>query len=67
MYVRLLDEGTAVSRPVKAVALEAGCFQLLPTPDYDPDEEHWEFPPGSMVRWEWRGGADGDLFLAVNP
>ena len=49
LYVRLLDEGTSVSRPTKAVSLGNGLFKLLPTKNYNPEDEHWEFPPGSIV------------------
>lgn len=50
IYVRLLDEGTEVFRPTEAKPLSDGCFKLLSTEDYDPDDENWEFPPGSVVR-----------------
>jgi len=50
IYIRLLGEGTDVFRPTQAEELTAGRFKLLPTPDYDPDDERWEFIPGSIVR-----------------
>jgi hypothetical protein len=50
VYVRLLDEGTDVWRPVRAVALPDGSFELDEPEDYDPDAEMWEFPPHSRVR-----------------
>ncbi len=50
IYVRLLDEGTEVFRPAEAEPLPDGCFKLLPTEGYDPEDEKWEFPPGSIVR-----------------
>ena len=50
IYVKLLDEGTNVMRPTQGEALGGDLYRLLPTPDYDPDDEHWEFPPGSVVR-----------------
>jgi len=52
IYVRLLDEGTPVSRPTQAENIGNGFFKLLPTPNYDPADEHWEFLPGSIVRVE---------------
>lgn len=48
VFVRLLDEGTDVRRPTMAIALGGTRYQLLATDDYDPDEEHWEFP---RIRW----------------
>jgi hypothetical protein len=50
IYVRLLDEGTDVSRPTKGIVLGGGLFKLLPTDNYDPDDERWEFLPRSIVR-----------------
>ena len=64
VYVRLLDEGTEVSRPTEALTLDEGVYQLLPTHDYDPEDERWEFPPGSKVRVEIRTGDAGDYLLA---
>ena len=66
IYIRLLDEGTDVFRPTEAEALEGGFFRLLPTPEYDPDDEHWEFTPGSVVRGVLQK-LDGEAILvAVN-
>lgn len=49
IYIRLLDEGTEVFRPTEAEPLGQGRFKVLPTADYDPEEEHWEFTPGNEV------------------
>ena len=55
IYVRLLDEGTPTSRPTKAVEAGPGWFRLLATPNYDTEDEHGEFPPGSLFGCEIRG------------
>ena len=49
VHVHLLDEGTTVIRPTRAVRLADNTYRLLPTPNYDPDDEHWQFLPGSVV------------------
>lgn len=49
IYVPLLDEGVDVLRPTRAIKLGAHAYRLLPTPDYDPDDECWQFTPGSVV------------------
>jgi hypothetical protein len=61
VYVRLLDEGTVElpARPTKGERMGSMVYRLLPTPDYDPEDEHWEFLPGTLVHcvyetW-WRG------------
>ncbi len=50
IYVRLLNENTYVCRPVEAIKLDDFTFRILPTEDYDPYDEEWEFPPGKIVR-----------------
>jgi len=65
VFVRLLDEGTDVSRPTDALDRGNGLFELLPTPDYDVGNETWEFPPGTLVRCEKRTGAEGEYLLAL--
>ena len=50
IYIRLLDEGTECSRPTQALELGNGLFKVLPTSNYDPADEVWEFPPDSIVR-----------------
>lgn len=65
VYVRLLKEGTEVSRPTQALNLGDGTFRLLPTSDYDPEDEEWEFLPGSIVHAQRRQDGDGEYLLAV--
>jgi len=50
VYVRLLNEGTVVYRPVEAVRVGAGVVRLMMPQNYEPEDEEWEFEPGSMVR-----------------
>jgi len=59
VYVRLLDEGTDVWRPVHAMALPDGTFRLLEPNGYDPIAETWEFPPLTKVRCVTRKFTDG--------
>lgn len=65
IFVRLMNEGTDVSRPTDAEDLGDGRFRVLPTANYDPDEEIWEFPPGTIVRVEVRRGRTGEYLLAI--
>ena len=67
LFVRLLNEGTEVSRPVDGVEVEVGLFKLLPPDEYDPDTETWEFPPGSTVRVTKRRDDNGEYLLAIKP
>jgi hypothetical protein len=65
VFVRLLDEGTDVVRPTSVLPLGDGSFQLLPTSDYDPEIETWEFLPGSKVQLERTARNGGPILLAV--
>lgn len=47
IYMPLIDEGTDVWRPVQAEPVEGGLFRVL---GEVPEEEIWEFPPGTVVR-----------------
>ena len=65
IYVRLLDEGTECSRPTQALDLGNGLFKVLPTPNYDPADEVWEFPPDSIVRSKIHRSEGKEFLLAV--
>jgi hypothetical protein len=64
IYIPLLDEGTEVVRPTLGVPVGGNLYRVLATPTYNPDDEHWKFPPGSIVRCfpEMR---DGDEVLVA--
>lgn len=65
IYVSLIDEGVEVWRPVPAYRVDADTYIVLRTPDYDPQDESWQFPPGSIVVCEARQSADGPIRAAV--
>jgi len=65
IYVRLLREGTECSRPTQALDLGNGLYKILPTPNYDPEDEVWEFLPDSIVRSEIRRCEGKEFLIAV--
>ena len=65
IHVRLLDEGTEVFRPTRALDLGEDRFQILATADYDPELETWEFVPGSIVRAGLRSHESGQYRIAT--
>jgi hypothetical protein len=67
IFVALLGEGTDVWRPTQALVIGEGLVKILATPDYDPEDENWEFPPGSVARYEKRRGEAGEYLVAVKP
>lgn len=56
VYVYLLEEGTDVWRPVKAMRITDGMYRLLGP---IPEGEIWEFQPDDIVRCEdqWHSGS----------
>lgn len=52
IYIRLLDEGVDTWRPTHGERIRGNVFKVLPTDDYDPEDEEWEFVPGSIVQCE---------------
>jgi hypothetical protein len=67
IHIRLLHEGTECSRPTQALDLGNGLFKVLPTSNYDPEDEVWEFPPDSIVRSQVRRAEGKEFLLAVAP
>ena len=65
VYVPLLDEGVDVWRPAPARKVGDATYEILRPPDYDADDERWQFPLGSVVLCAPRRGADGDFLAAV--
>lgn len=64
IYINLIDEGTKVARPTEGITFGNSIYKVLPTPDYDPENEHWEFPPGSIVRCVIENWSEGDILIA---
>lgn len=64
IYVRLLDEGTEVWRPVKAkkVAEHVYCIDE----EQVPLDEKWEFQPGAVVQVRPHTGKDSVFLVAIS-
>jgi hypothetical protein len=52
VYIKLLDEGTIVYRPVPAFRIDSNIYQINGNEFYNPDDENWEFIPGTIVNVE---------------
>lgn len=64
VFVRMLDEGTDVWRPVQAFRLGETTYRIADEPI--PEDEAWVFQPGDVVVVERRqGGAAEDSLIAV--
>jgi hypothetical protein len=64
IYVALLDEGTDVWRPVKAVVLGESFYRIV-SENLDPEDELWEFTTGEIVRCEQKKLHRGVCLVAV--
>jgi len=62
ILVKPLDEGTDVWRPVTAYRSEDGTFQIAGNV---PDDETWEFDPGTWVRCTEKAFSDGEVKMVV--
>ncbi len=65
VYVQLLNEGTLVYRPTRGTIVGPLVVRLEATPDYDPDDEEWEFLPGSTVAIETLMLSEGAHLVAT--
>jgi hypothetical protein len=66
IYIQLFEEGTDTWRGTQAIELGDGLFKILPTDNYDPEDEVWEFLPGSIVKCVTTKDDKGnDILLAV--
>lgn len=64
IFVKLLDEGVDVWRPVQARHEHDGIFTIIDQP-YDHDTEVWEFGPGAQVLCEMIDSSDGPILAAT--
>lgn len=64
IYIRLLDEGVDVWKPINARPVGEGIFQISDQ-SYDPDLETWEFEPGDFVFCKARQFDEGRILIAI--
>ncbi|SFC86668.1 hypothetical protein SAMN05421747_1472 [Parapedobacter composti] len=60
IYIKLLEEGTKVYRPVPAIELKENIYEVKGKDIYDPEDEVWEFKPRVHVAVEEQE-LDGEL------
>jgi hypothetical protein len=64
IYVYLEEEGTDAWRPVEAEDLGNSMFKIVSVNE-NPDDEHWRFKTGDIVRCEPRKLSGGTCIVAV--
>lgn len=65
IYVRLLNEGLDVWRPAPAWKIGQRTYIVLRPETYEPDDEQWEFLPGSAVECDTRELSGGASLVAT--
>lgn len=60
MQMPLLNEGTDVWRPVEVTPLQGAVYRVEGP---QPDDEEWEFAPGTLIVCKWKKFSDGDYKL----
>lgn len=65
IYIQLLDEGTKVYRPVPACEVQSNIYEVGGFEIYDPEDEIWEFPPGTYVVVEEQNLNDEIVLVAI--
>lgn len=66
IYIKLLDEGVDVYRPVDAICLSDGCYQLKGFDIFDPEDEHWEYLPGNVVKATTKEFNGKSILIAIS-
>lgn len=66
IYIRLLNEGTIVYRPVEATYIGKSHYRLREDIQYDSSDEEWEFPPGTIVECKPETHGDKEIFVAIH-
>jgi hypothetical protein len=64
IYVALLNEGTAVWRPVEAIVVGDGLYRIV-SKNPNPDDEQWEFTTGDIVQCITKSLSGGSRLVAV--
>ena len=59
IYVYLLDEGTDVWRPIEAIPVGNSVYRIV-SENSDPEDEHWQFSNGDLVRCELKPLSEGN-------
>ena len=65
IYVKLLNEGVDVYRPVLSQHIEGDIYQIGGDEAYDNEDEIWEYSPGSYVVVKKMNLEGRDVFVAI--
>jgi hypothetical protein len=66
IHIAILNKGTDVWRPARALQVGPFAFVVLLTQGYNPEIEEQESPPGSMVVCREKALREGTVLVAVS-
>ncbi len=66
IFIKLLNEGTSVYRPVPARKLSDDVYLIMGENIFDPEDETWEFGPGTRVIVKKEQLSDDFVLIAVS-
>jgi hypothetical protein len=66
VYVKLLDEGVNVYKPVPAKKINKNTYKLEGMNIYDPLDEKWKFPPESYAEAIEQCLDNENVLVAIN-
>lgn len=65
IYIQLLEEGTKVYKPVPAIEIENNIYEVQGFEIYNPEDEVWEFLPGTNVLVEEQNFDGTNVLVAI--
>ena len=65
IYVQLLNEGSVAYRPVSANEITENIYKIDGSECYNPEDEEWEFLPGTCVLVEKQNLSGGAVLVAI--
>jgi hypothetical protein len=65
IYIQLLNEGSIAYRPVSACAIKKNIYKVDGSECYNPEDEEWEFLPGTYVLVEEQNLSGEKVLVAI--
>ena len=65
IYIKLLNEGSVAYRPVPSYEIGNNIFKVNGLEIYDPEDEEWEFIPGTYVLVESQRKGGENILVAI--
>ena len=64
IWIPLRNEGTIAAKMTKGVSLPGDEYIVIMPDEYDPQDEEWEFLPGTIVKCRKEIWSEGEILVA---